>query len=240
MSDGAALSFLFTDIEGSTRKWELHPSEMAEALARHDRLLRSAVAAHRGAVFKTVGDAFCCVFPRAGDAVAAAVAMHRALAGEPWGAVAPMRVRAAVHVGQAQERDGDYFGPALNRVARVLSAGHGGQTLLTQAALELSRASLPEGCSVLDLGEHRLKDLQQPERIHQLDAPGLPSDFGPLRSLSGTQAAPLPVPATPLLGRDALVAEACELLSRPEVRLLTLLAPGGSGKTRLSLAVGAA
>src|SRR6185312_488647 len=125
-------TFLFTDIEGSTRRWESYPDAMREALARHDALVRAAVARSGGRVFKAIGDAFCAVFPSPRGAIDGALAIQRALAAEAWGEVGPLRVRAAVHSGAAEERDDDYFGPALNRVARLLSAGHGGQTLLSR------------------------------------------------------------------------------------------------------------
>src|SRR5687767_12441681 len=131
------VAFLFTDIEGSTRRWQENPAAMAPAVARHDAMLREAIGAHRGHVFKTVGDAFCAAFETAPDALAAALVAQRALAAEPWGEVGPIRVRMAVHAGQAEERDRDYFGSAVNRVARLLSAGYGEQVLLSAAAREL-------------------------------------------------------------------------------------------------------
>src|SRR5919202_2748126 len=177
------ITFLFTDIEGSTKLWDQHPEAMREALARHDALLRQAIVANGGYVFKTMGDAFCAAFPTAFAALGAALAAQRALLAEPWSETGPLRVRVGIHTGMAQQRDGDYFGPALNRVARLLSAGHGLQTLLSRPAYELVRDSLPEGVALQDLGEHRLKDLFRPERIFQVLAPGLPSQFPPLRTL---------------------------------------------------------
>jgi class 3 adenylate cyclase len=130
------VTFLFTDVEGSTALWEQRPGAMRDALARHDDLLRAAIAAHRGRVFKTVGDAFCAAFEIGPDALGAAVAAQRALLGQPWGEGAPLRVRMALHTGAAELRDDDYFGPPLNRAARLLAAGHGGQLLLTQATYD--------------------------------------------------------------------------------------------------------
>jgi len=231
-------AFLFTDIEGSTRRWESHPDEMSAALARHDALVRRAVDASGGRVFKAVGDAFCAVFSAPGDALAAALAAHRALDAQPWGALAPLRVRAAIHVGAAEERDQDYFGPALNRVARLLSAGHGGQTLLSRAAADAVADVLPTGVSLRDLGERRLKDLARPERVFQVVAPGLAADFPPLRTLEG-RPNNLPAQATALVGREAELAEARRLLRRDGVRLLTVTGAGGAGKTRLALQIGA-
>lgn len=232
------VTFLFTDIEGSTTRWEHYPEAMRTALARHDTLLRSVVTAHNGFVFKMVGDAVYTAFSVAADAVSAAVAAQRAVAAEQWGEVGPLRVRMALHTGAAQSRDEDYFGPTLNRVARVLSTGYGGQILLSVATLELVRDDLPAGVSVQDLGEHALKDLLRLEHVYQLTSPDLLGDFPPLKSLSRNPHN-LPVQPTPFLGREQEVASVCELVRRPEVRLLTLTGPGGIGKTRLSLQVAA-
>src|SRR5947209_1941577 len=177
------ITFLFTDIEGSTRLWEQHPDGMRDSLARHDALLRQAIEAYGGYVFKTVGDAFCAAFPTAVDALGAALAAQRALQVEPWNEIGPLRIRVGLHTGMAQERDGDYFGPALNRVARLQAAGHGLQTLLSQSTYELVRDHLPLGVSLQDLGEHRLEDLVRPERVFQVLSPDLPSDFPPLKTL---------------------------------------------------------
>src|SRR5262249_7509748 len=164
------VTFLFTDIEGSSRLWEQYPQAMPTALARHDSRLRQHVAAHGGQVFKTMGDAVCAAFATAPDALSAALASQRALHAEEWGAIGVLRVRMALHSGVAEQREGDYFGPALNRVARLLSAGHGAQTLLSAAAWELARDHLLPDVELRDLGEHRLKDLSRPERIFQLIA----------------------------------------------------------------------
>src|SRR5262249_3077781 len=157
--------------EGSTRRWEQQPEAMQAALARHDALLRAAIEGHGGYVFKTIGDAFCATFETAQAALAATLAAQRALDAEPWGAVGPLRVRMALHTGAAEERDGDYFGPPVNRVARLLATGHGGQTLLSAAVQELVRDQLPDGATLRDLGEQRLKDLQRPERVFQVVVP---------------------------------------------------------------------
>ena len=232
------VTFLFTDIEGSTKRWEHHPDAMREALARHNSLLRSVITARGGFVFKMVGDAVYAAFAVPADAVAAVIAGQRAVAAEQWGEVGPLRVRMALHTGAAQHRDDDYFGPTLNRVARVLSTGYGGQVLLSAATLELVRDALPADVSVQDLGEHALKDLLRPEHIFQLTIPDVPSDFPALKSLS-RRPHNLPVQPTPFLGRQQEVVSVCALLRRPEVRLLTLTGPGGVGKTRLSLQVAA-
>ena len=174
------VTFLFTDIEGSTRLWEKFPDGMKIALARHDEVLRAAIEAHGGYVFKTMGDAFCAAFPTAPDALDATLEAQRSLSAEGWGETGPLKVRAALHTGAAEEREGDYFGSPVNRVARLLSAGHGGQVLLSLPTYELVRDELPEGTSVDSLGEHRLKDLARPEQVFQLVSPDLPSDFTPL------------------------------------------------------------
>jgi class 3 adenylate cyclase len=228
------LTFLFTDIEGSTKLWEDNAPAMQVALARHDEILRGVTEQHGGYVFKTVGDAFCCAFWTAADALDAALEVQRTLFGEEWQETGPLRVRMALHTSATEERDGDYFGPPVNRVARILSAAHGGQVLLSLPAQELVRDQLPKGTTLRDLGEHRLKDLFRPERVFQLLAPELPSEFPPLRTLDAYRNN-LPLQPTSLIGREKEVAEVCEQLSRPEVRLLTLTGAGGTGKTRLGL-----
>lgn len=233
------LTFLFSDIAGSTRRWEQHPSAMSAALARHDALLRAALEGHGGTVFKTVGDAFCAAFPTAGAALAAALSAQRALQAEAWEvfglpADAPLAVRMALHSGAAESRDGDFFGSTLNRVARLLATAHGGQILLSLAAAELARDHMPPDIALRDLGQHQLKDLTRPEQIFQLAVPDLPADFPALRSLD---ARPHNLPAQPnqLIGRQQECEELVALLRRPQSRLVTLTGPGGTGKTRLAL-----
>ena len=228
------VTFLFTDIEGSTKLWESHPEAMQRALARHDEILRRVTEEQDGYVFKTVGDAFCCAFPTAQVAVEATLEAQRTLFAQEWGETGPLRVRMALHAGAAEERHGDYFGPPLNRVARLLSAGHGGQVLLSAAAQEMARDQLPAGAVLIDLGERRLKDLFRPERVFQLNASGLPSEFPPLRTLE-SRPNTLPLQPTPLVGREREVAEIADRLRSEEVRLLTLTGPGGTGKSRLAL-----
>ena len=221
------MTFLFADIEGSSR--------MRAALARHDEILRSVIEANGGHVFKTVGDAFCAAFPTAPEALDVALAAQRALlVDRDWIEAGPPLVRMALHTGSAEERDGDYFGPPLNRVARLLSAAHGGQTLLSLPAQELVRDQLPVDAQLRDLGDHRLKDLARPERVFELLAPDLPAGSPPLRTLE-SRPNNLPMQPTLLVGREREVGEVRGRILAPEVRLLTLTGPGGTGKTRLAL-----
>ena len=171
------LTLLMTDIEGSTRLWEDHPEAMSEALRRHDDLMLTAIERSGGYVFKTVGDAFCAAFPTATDALQAAEAAQRTLIAEPWPEGATVRVRMAFHTGECEERDGDYFGPAVNRVARLTAVAHGGQVVLSQATAEVVRDHLPPGVSLRDMGTHRLKDLSRPEVVFQLDIDGLSAEI---------------------------------------------------------------
>ena len=232
------VTFLFTDIEGSTKLWERHPSAMHTALARHDEILQRAIGSRGGYVFKTVGDAFCAAFADASDALDAALETQRALFGEEWEEGFVIKVRIALHTGVAEERSGDYFGPPVNRVARLLSAGHGGQTLLSSATRKLVRDRLPEDTELRDLGERRLKDLIRPERVFQLIASDLPPSFPPLKTLDA-RLNNLPSQPTPLVGREREVAEVCRMLRGGGARLLTLTGTGGTGKTRLGLHVAA-
>src|SRR5438128_2219438 len=173
------VTFLFTDIEGSTRLWEEQTEAMHRDLAHHDALLRAAIERHSGHVFKTVGDAFYAAFPSPRDAVEAALEAQRGLLRE----LPHVRVRMAVHTGRAEARDGDYFGPALNHVARLLTAGHGGQVLLSQPTAEQVRPALPGDTQLRLLGHHRLRDIAASETIFQLAPPDLPSKFPPLNTL---------------------------------------------------------
>lgn len=230
------ITFLFSDIEGSSRKWEQQPDAMRVALATHDRLLREAFETHGGYVFKTVGDAFCVAFDTAQDALTGALQAQRALRTTVWEGIEELKVRMALHTGAAEHRDGDYFGQSLNRVSRVLSSAHGGQVLLSLPTQELVRDLMPTGVTLRHLGEHRLRDLARPEQLFQLVASDLPSQFPALRSLESVPNN-LPVQLTSFVGREREMAEVKRLLG--STRLLTLTGTGGTGKTRLSLQVAA-
>ena len=232
------VTFLFTDVEGSAKLWESYGDAMRIALARHDALLRERIETRGGTVFKTLGDAFCAAFPTAPEALAAAIDAQIALAQEPWPDPIRLRVRVALHAGAVEGRDDDYFGPPLNRVARLLATAHGGQTLLSQTAYDLVRDALPPEVTLHDLGEHRLKDLARPERVFQVLHASLPREFPPLRSLDSA-ALPnnLPQQVTSFIGRERELATIQESLAR--ARLLTLTGAGGSGKSRLALQVAA-
>ncbi len=230
------ITFLFSDIEGSTKKWERQPEAMQRALALHDRLLREAFEACGGAIFKTIGDAFCVAFETAQNALSGAIQAQRALHSATWEEIEELKVRMALHTGAAEQRDGDYFGQSLNRVSRILSAAHGGQVLLSLATQELVRDLLPHGVQLRALGEHRLRDLARPEHLHQLVVSDLPSEFPALRSLESVPNN-LPVQITSFVGREREMAEVKRLLA--STRLLTLSGTGGTGKTRLSLQVAA-
>jgi predicted ATPase/DNA-binding SARP family transcriptional activator len=253
------VTFLFTDIEGSTRLWEEQPEAMQAALARHDALLRQAIEARAGWVFKTLGDQFCAAFATAPDALAAAVEAQRALAVDggdgvsapvidgpaPAGSsrhpVTPspiirLRVRMALYTGAVEVRDSDYFGPPLNRVARLLDAAHGGQILLALSTAELVRDQLLADVALRDLGLYRLPDLVRPEQIFQLIAPDLPADFPPLQTLEVFRHN-LPLQHSRFIGREQELAQVQRLLASH--RLVTLTGAGGCGKTRMALQVAA-
>ncbi len=232
------VSLLCTDIEGSTRLVNALGERYADALTEHRRLLRAAFGEHRGSEVDTQGDAFFYAFPRAHDAVAAAVAAQRALASHVWPEGLPLRVRIGIHTGEPTATGEGYVGIDVHRAARVMSAGHGGQVLLTQSTRDLLPEELSDAVSLRDLGEHRLKDLTHPQRLYQLLIPGLENDFPALKTLEA-RPTNLPIQPTPLIGREQQVAEVVALVRREGIRLVTLTGAGGTGKTRFSLQVAA-
>lgn len=235
-SHTGVVAFLFSDIEGSTRLWEQEPSRMRLALACHDALARAAVEANRGTIVKTTGDGFHAAFEDSLDALAAALQLQQTLADPTATNGVSLRVRCGVHAGVVERRDNDFFGGVVNRAARIMSAAHGSQVLLSQTAVALIAERLPSGVAFRDLGSVRLRDLASPERIYQLIHPKLQQDFPALRSLEATPNN-LPQQVTSFVGRERALAEVKKLLGR--TRLLTLVGVGGLGKTRLSLQLAA-
>jgi predicted ATPase/class 3 adenylate cyclase/DNA-binding winged helix-turn-helix (wHTH) protein len=224
------VTMLFTDIEGSTRMLDRLWERYSDLLSQHHRVMREAIAACSGREVLTAGDSFFAVFSRAADAVDCAQRVQLRLVGGEWpGGEAP-RVRMGIHTGTPAISDGELVGIDVHRAARVMAVAHGGQVLLSDDAVR----ALGRSPQVRDLGVHRLKDLPVPERLFQLLTPGLEAEFPRLRSLNRSN---LPTPATPLVGRHEELASALDLLSREEVRLLTLLGTGGAGKTRLAIEV---
>ncbi len=227
------VTMLFSDIEGSTLLLSRLGSAYAEALDGQRKVLRKAWAAHGGTEMGTEGDSFFVVFPTAPDAVAAATQAQRELASYPWPGGERVRVRMGIHTGSPTVHDGGYVGMDVHRAARIAGAAHGGQVVVSSATAEL--VSLGDDVRLRDLGSHRLKDIPAPEHLFQLAMEGLQTEFPSLKTLGA--ASSLPVPTTPLVGRDGELAELTALLRSPGVRLVTLTGPGGSGKTRLAIGV---
>ena len=230
------VTFLFTDLEGSTRLWEQYREAMPGALARHDEIVRSAIAAHGGQIVKSTGDGFHAVFVDAARAVEAAIEAQQALGNEAWSAPGGLRVRMGIHTGAAEFRGGDYPGTAVNRAARLMDLAHGGQVVCSHATADLAGDLVAEGVAFLDLGKHRLRDLSRAERVFQAVAPGLATEFPLLRSLD-TLPGNLPLQLTSFVGRADELAAVARVLA--ESRLVTLTGVGGVGKTRLAMQVAA-
>jgi len=228
------MTFLFTDIEGSTRLWERFPLAMRVALERHDALLHEIIATHQGDVFKTVGDAFCAVFADPLDALRASLAAQFAMLSTDWKDIVSLRVRMALHCGEPDRRGNDFFGRPVNTVARLLGAGHGGQVLLSGPVRDALGDQLAGECMLEDLGTHRLRDVQQPLRIFQAWQDGLPHSFSPLKTLD-YDPHNIPAQVTSFVGRHGDLDHVQAMLGEPGVRLLTLTGPGGVGKTRLAM-----
>jgi predicted ATPase/class 3 adenylate cyclase/DNA-binding XRE family transcriptional regulator len=226
-------TFLFTDIEGSAKLWDQAPEKMKVALQRHHALLQEAITSNGGAVFQIVGDAFCAAFPTVQSAISAAVTAQRALHQVQWDLPFPIRVRMGIHTGEAERTSNKEYAsnPTLNRVARILSAAHGGQVLFSLATTDLVKDSLPANTELRDMGKHYLKNLTHPEHLFQLNIQGLPSAFPPLNTL--THRHNLPVQVTSFIGREKELLEIIELIAKN--RLVTLTGAGGIGKTRLSI-----
>jgi len=229
-------TFLFTDIEGSTRLWEQDPQRMRPALACHDLIVRGAVEEHRGRVVKMTGDGLHAAFAEPLDAINAMLEFQKALADPERTHGVPLRVRCGLHAGISEGRDGDYYGSAVNRAARIMSAAHGGQMLLSQAVAGRIAGGLPDGVRMLDLGAVRLRDMAAPEHIFQVVHPALRGEFPALRSLERTPNN-LPHQVTAFVGRERELSEVRALLAKH--RLVSLIGMGGIGKTRLSLHVAA-
>ena len=230
------VTLLFSDIEGSTRLLHQLGERYPEALAEHRRLMREAFAAHGGVEVDTQGDAFLVAFPTAKGAVAAAAQAQLSLAQHEWPEGVELRVRMGLHTGEPILTGEGYAGLDLHKGARVMAAGHGGQVLVSKETRELLDGDLLDGLSLRDLGEHKLKDLEGPQWLFQLELPELTSDFPPLKSLNNTN---LPAEASSLVGRERELEELSQLLAYGDVRLVTLTGPGGTGKTRLALRVAA-
>ncbi len=225
------VTFLFTDIERSTNLARTLGARWIQALEEHHAILRGAIRYHGGIDLRTEGDAFFAVFASAVDAVAACCAAQRKLAEHPWPQDGRIRVRMGMHTGEGRLGGDEYVGLDVHRAARISAAGHGGQVLLSEATKALVQGKLPAGVDIRDLGEHRLKDFDEPQRLHQLVIEGLPSDFPPPKALEVPTN--VPIALTTFVGRERELANLEALLARN--RLVTLVGPGGTGKTRLAL-----
>jgi predicted ATPase/class 3 adenylate cyclase/Tfp pilus assembly protein PilF len=232
------LTFLFTDLENSTALWEQAPASMQGALARHDAILRAAVENHNGRIVKKTGDGLHAVFESAVDGTRAALSGQQAMSAETWPEeTGPLKVRMGLHTGESEAREGDYYGTAVNEAARIMSMGHGGQVLLSEVTVIMLRSQKPAGVTFTDLGAHRVQGLAQPEVIYQLNHPDLDTEFPPLKS-PYVPKHNLPTHTTPLVGREAELAALSRLILDQNLLLISIIAPGGMGKTRLALELG--
>jgi predicted ATPase/class 3 adenylate cyclase/Tfp pilus assembly protein PilF len=233
------ITFLYTDIEGSTPMWDRNPKAMQKSVERHNQILRQAIEEHGGTAYKIIGDAFQAAFVVPAEAVSAAVAAQQRLIKEDWGTSGPIQVRMGIHAGPAKASGMDYDAASsqtLNRVSRIMSAGHGGQILVSLTIEELTRGNLPPGVKLKDIGEHALRGLSQKEQLFQVVAPGLPEDFPPLATATRPQHN-LPTEGTPFVGRADEITKLIALIEQPECRLVTILGQGGVGKSRLAVQV---
>jgi predicted ATPase/class 3 adenylate cyclase len=231
------LTFLFTDLEGSSRLWENHTGQMGRALARHDSLIETAITQANGIVVRPrgEGDSRFAVFQFASEAITAARTIQKCLAVEDWHIPEPLKVRIGIHTGEADFRDGDYYGVTVNRCARIRGLAHGGQTLISRSTFEMVRDSLPEDVEVRDLGEHSLRDLNRSEHVFQLVIAGIQNEFPPIVNPDNLHTN-LPAALTRFIGREREINELLRII--PSLRLLTITGAGGAGKTRLALQVG--
>ena len=230
------VTFLFTDLEGSTRMWEEYPDAMGDALARHDEILRDAVTRHHGAIVKTTGDGIHAAFTSARDGIEAALDAQQVLRDTEWSTPVPLLVRMGLNTGEAELREGDYYGQSVNRAARIMAAAHGGQVLISQTTSQLLEDSLPPGVTLIDLGEHRLRDLARTERLLQVQHSQLPQEFPTLRTLDAYPTN-LPAQRTSFVGRDEDVDAVAAALR--DHRVVTITGVGGVGKSRLAIQVAA-
>jgi predicted ATPase/class 3 adenylate cyclase len=229
------LTFLFTDIQDSSRMWDEHPEPMRQSLALHNEIVLSAVADHGGTIVKDLGDGYFAVFGGASEAVGAALQAQQGLTVADWEEpVGPLRVRVGVHTGTAEVRGDDYIGPEVNRAARLEAAAHGGQVLVSEATRALTQDGLPPEAELRDLGYHTLRGLARPERVYQLIATGLPTNFPELRTVHRGRST-FPTFVTSFIGRSSELDDISGRLRETDTRMLTLLGPGGIGKTRLAV-----
>ncbi|MFL7838020.1 MAG: adenylate/guanylate cyclase domain-containing protein, partial [Candidatus Promineifilaceae bacterium] len=232
------LTFLFTDLESSTHLWQQAPMAMQGALARHDAIMKAVIEQHNGRVVKSTGDGLLAVFESAVDGALAALSGQQAMASETWPAeTGPLRIRIGLHSGESQERGGDYFGTTVNTAARIMDLGHGGQVLVSEVTALILRGQTPADISFTDLGAYRLKGLALPENVYQLCHPSIAQEFPPLRS-SSIPKHNLPAEITPLVGREQEINALSDLLADPKITLVSIIAPGGTGKSHLAVELG--